>query len=84
MASKSKKQKLAFDGKTIAQIEQEKQQDYIGNKKEELFDHLEPDQVRSNFRYSFGGLLRGFIAFFIILAVVVGGMYLYDYLKVLF
>ncbi|MFZ2538941.1 MAG: hypothetical protein WAX04_08560 [Oscillospiraceae bacterium] len=72
---------LRDDGKTNEQHIEEKQENYISQRKHELFDQLEPKQVKSNARFNLGGMAGAGLMFIFVLGVIVGGLYLFDFLR---
>lgn len=59
----------------------EPQDDYITKKKHELFDELEPSQVKNNASYNLGGMARAGLMFFSVLGIIVLGLYLFDFFR---
>ena len=76
--STTQKHKYDEDGRNNRR---ETQEDYIAQKKHELFDELETKQVEKNAKYSLGIQARAVVMFAGILGVIVLIMFCTDFLR---
>ena len=76
--STTQKHKYDEDGRNNRR---EIQEDYIAQKKHELFDELETKQVEKNAKYSLGSQARAVVMFTGILGVIVLIMFCTDFFR---